>query len=707
MRKPRILGAGPNGLASFAHTCAAATFFLSCSLSQVAAAETPPLEAWLDRLEIDVTRAEDVRAIKKLQRAYGHYADRGLWDDLADLFADDAVANYPSGGFDGNASIRAMFVQNLGQGKAGLAEGRIYNHTILQPVVDLAPDGATATGRWRVLGMLGRFGASAIWADSLYRFDYVKRNGQWKIESLTAYAGSGGGYDAGWVAPKPRPPGYVDTSPVRVNLAHPADRPWVDPCETDVSACMVPFPYPNRGGIKAPAQLSTTVGTTVASTREDDSAGARAGGDNPAGAARRGDDRAADLIQRAQRLEDEDAVLNLQHAYGYYLDRGLWKEVAALFAPEGSREVGQAGVYTGRERIRRSLELSAPKGLRAGQLNDHLQIEPIVDVAPDGRSARGRLFELAFVGGAGEPARIVQNIEENEYVRRGGRWMIQSVHSYTVLVTDYDQGWAKSALPAPAVSTVLAPDRAPTVVYEAYPKVFTPLFHFDNASTGRATRYAPGTSGTSLSDPKTAMSAAQRPVSSSMSAALPRDARTLDVRIAAAQRQALRAMDYDEIENLQNAYGYYAEKSLWSDISALFTDDGVLEIDDARHAGRDRILTVLKASGPEGPVKGALNSLLQLQPVIHVAADGRTAKARSRVLQLTRDAQGRPMWGGGVYENELVNQNGVWKFKRLHLYRTYEVYYKGGWATPGEGEGQLLPSRATPPFHYRHPVSGR
>jgi hypothetical protein len=58
------------------------------------------------------------------------------------------------------------------------------------------------------------------------------------------------------------------------------------------------------------------------------------------------------------------------------------------------------------------------------------------------------------------------------------------------------------------------------------------------------------------------------------------------------------------------------------------------------------------------------------------------------------------MWGGGVYGNELVNRNGVWKFKRLHLYQTYRVPYQGGWATPGEGEGQLLPSRFTPPFHY-------
>ncbi len=65
------------------------------------------------------------------------------------------------------------------------------------------------------------------------------------------------------------------------------------------------------------------------------------------------------------------------------------------------------------------------------------------------------------------------------------------------------------------------------------------------------------------------------------------------------------------------------------------------------------------------------------------------------------------MWGGGIYENEFVKEDGVWKFRRLHFYRTWKVDYRTGWATRGEGEGQLPPSRFTPPFHYRNPVSGR
>ena len=633
-----------------------------------AAGTSAVADAELSQLEIEVVRAEDVQVIKKLQRAYGYYADRGLWDDLADLFTDDAVADYPSGIFDGNVSIRAMFIENLGQGKPGLAEGRIYNHTILQPVIDLSPDGATATGRWRVLGMLGRLGGTASWADSLYRFDYVKQNGRWKIRSLISYAGSGGGYDEGWVPPKPLPPGYVDRSPVTFNLAHPADRPRGISC-ADASECIAPFPYPNRGGIREPANATAVIATAVSAAP-----------------------RAAELIARAQHLEDEQSVLNLQRAYGYYLDRGLWRQVADLFAPDGTREVGLSGIYVGRAHILRSLALAGREGLSPGEINDHLQIEPVVDVAANGRTARARIFELVFAGRRGESGRLEQNVAENRYVKRGGVWMIEAMHVYTIFASDYEQGWGKSALPAQQPSSVVPPDRPPSVQYAVHPTIYTPALHFANPSTGNATRYAPGTQAPPSGDDGAATSAGVVGTSAAS--------------IDAALRRVQRVHDFDAIDNLQSAYGYYAEKFQWADIASLFTDDGVLETDGARHAGRDAILAFLKTSGPDGPTKGVYDSQLQLQPVIDVAADGRTARIRARLLQLTRDARGRPMWGGGIYENELVNDDGVWKYRRFRFYRMYQVYYRGPVAGAADVDGQVLPVQCTPPFHYRNPVTG-
>ena len=58
------------------------------------------------QLRAEVSAAEDLSAIKRLQRMYGYFVDKGLWTDLGDLFTDDAVANYPAGTFIGKDSIR-------------------------------------------------------------------------------------------------------------------------------------------------------------------------------------------------------------------------------------------------------------------------------------------------------------------------------------------------------------------------------------------------------------------------------------------------------------------------------------------------------------------------------------------------------------------------------------------------------------------------
>ena len=52
-------------------------------------------------------------------------------------------------------------------------------------------------------------------------------------------------------------------------------------------------------------------------------------------------------------LEDTKAIKRLQRAYGYYVDKKLSREIAALFADDAntSAELGGSGVYVGRARI--------------------------------------------------------------------------------------------------------------------------------------------------------------------------------------------------------------------------------------------------------------------------------------------------------------------------------------------------------------------
>ena len=202
-------------------------------------------------------------------------------------------------------------------------------------------------------------------------------------------------------------------------------------------------------------------------------------------------DRVNQLARRAARLNDQAEVTNLQDTYGYAVDRKLWDQVADLFAEDGTLELGLQGVYVGKASIRHALDQFGPQGLRAGELNDHVYLQTLVSVAPDGRTANARGVELIMSSapGGGE---LSEGVFENTFIKENRTWKIQSVHFYPRMIVDAASGWAKSAKPAPGPSQEFPPDRPPTASYEIYPKFAVAPFHFDNPVTGKPPQYPEG-----------------------------------------------------------------------------------------------------------------------------------------------------------------------------------------------------------------------
>ncbi len=179
--------------------------------------------------------------------------------------------------------------------------------------------------------------------------------------------------------------------------------------------------------------------------------------------------RVAAYKQRVALLEDQDAIENLQATYGYYFDKGLWTQAAALFTKTGSFEYGQRGVYIGSARIQRALLLFGPEGLAAGYLNTHMMLQPYIVVAPDGRTATARwqgMMQLARPGANGIWGVGITNAD---YVKEGAVWKIAKLHFYVTAQTDYDLGFTKSALPVEGPSAVFPPDKPPTEQYRSFP----------------------------------------------------------------------------------------------------------------------------------------------------------------------------------------------------------------------------------------------
>ena len=198
------------------------------------------------------------------------------------------------------------------------------------------------------------------------------------------------------------------------------------------------------------------------------------------------------LTLRVQKLEGVRAVKNLQRAFGYYVDRGLWGEAADLFAEDGTIEIGLDGVYQGKGRIREYLTRlhGGQDGLIYGQLNEWVTLQPAIAMAADGRSATARWRDLGMLGQYKKHAEWRDGIYENRYEKGAdGIWRIKALHLYVNFVAPYEKGWARlkggEGLTRSQASVDFPPDRPPTVTYTPFPNTFVPPFQAPNPVTGK------------------------------------------------------------------------------------------------------------------------------------------------------------------------------------------------------------------------------
>jgi len=199
--------------------------------------------------------------------------------------------------------------------------------------------------------------------------------------------------------------------------------------------------------------------------------------------------RIAELEKQADRVEDASEVKRLQRAYGYYVDRGMWDQVADLFADDATIEIALDGVYVSKPRIREYLHAlgGGRTGLVNGQLNEQIQLQPVINVAADGLTAKGRWRAVILSGQLGREATWSEGPYENEYVKQNGVWKIGKLHWYQTYVVPYEGGWAKNKnlTDGTYVSGKLPPDRPPTERYDVWPGVYTPAYHYKNPVTGK------------------------------------------------------------------------------------------------------------------------------------------------------------------------------------------------------------------------------
>lgn len=183
------------------------------------------------------------------------------------------------------------------------------------------------------------------------------------------------------------------------------------------------------------------------------------------------------LEARALAAEDYRDVMNLQAAYGYYVDKGMFDKAADLFARHGTLEIAGRGVYAGQARVREYLNHLPP--YVDGTIYNHMQLQPVLHIDSAAGTAKGRWRTLMMVGSVGKEGRWGEATYENTYVREDGRWRIASLHGIVNFYAEYDEGWHRGGVALLRSTEGLAPDSPPTIDYEAHPKAVIAPFHYD------------------------------------------------------------------------------------------------------------------------------------------------------------------------------------------------------------------------------------
>ncbi|MEJ0100867.1 MAG: nuclear transport factor 2 family protein [Pseudomonadota bacterium] len=166
--------------------------------------------------------------------------------------------------------------------------------------------------------------------------------------------------------------------------------------------------------------------------------------------------RRAQIAARINRLQDETDVQNLQHAFGYYLDRKLYDDAADLFAASGEMKFGNVAAAHGAKAIKASLiKQFGPSPLQRGELFDHILMSTVITIAADGRHAQARTSQLGELGKMGDYANWELGEFDNSFVKEGGTWKVQAVHYQPTMITDFDLGWSRDWRPKPGLPMAL------------------------------------------------------------------------------------------------------------------------------------------------------------------------------------------------------------------------------------------------------------
>jgi hypothetical protein len=193
-----------------------------------------------------------------------------------------------------------------------------------------------------------------------------------------------------------------------------------------------------------------------------------------------------ELEARIQIQEDIEAIRKLQHAYAFYLQHWQEEEIIGLFSqsPDTVLDMGLDGFFKGREGVRNFFSYQNRISTTTAKappefLHQLMPLSGIIDVDPDGKTAKGRWYGFGVYALPKEGkfhALFGSGIWENEFVKEDEKWKFKKLHYSLIFKTPYEDGWVKT----PDWERSLPLDRP-----EQYPSGYVFPYHYKNPVTGK------------------------------------------------------------------------------------------------------------------------------------------------------------------------------------------------------------------------------
>jgi len=178
-----------------------------------------------------------------------------------------------------------------------------------------------------------------------------------------------------------------------------------------------------------------------------------------------------ELVARVQRLEDTIEIQKLQSKYIHYLFKQRFDRIVdecfAKNLPDVSVEFSDSGVYRGLESVRalyRSFEVTKTI---PGFFILHMTVNPVIEIAKDGLSARSHWLSPGAAG-SDKSAAWIWGTFYVDYVKEDGRWRIAHSNLVPLFRNRYETSWAQAPDHGTVRGVLSAQPDEPSTLYKPY-----------------------------------------------------------------------------------------------------------------------------------------------------------------------------------------------------------------------------------------------